>query len=197
MTRGMATGTFLVRKAESPPGNFALSVRDGDSVKHYRIRKQDSGGYFITSGAPFSSLHELVQYDADGLVCALNTPCPRDKPLTKGLAKDVWEIPKESLRLTRKLGTGHFGEVWAGVWNNTTQVAVKKLKAGAMSPTRFLEEASVMKNFRHKHLVQVNFIASVCHTMHASFCIDQLRSLSSVHYIPNFKSVSPYEKSCK
>ena len=200
MTRGMPTGTFLVRKAESAPGNFSLSVRDGDSVKHYRIRKLDSGGYFITSRAPFSSLHELVQHysrDADGLVCALNTPCPNDKPLTNGLAKDAWEIPRESLRLTRKLGAGQFGEVWAGVWNNTTQVAVKTLKAGAMSPTSFLEEASVMKNLRHKHLVQVNFIASVWHTMHASLCKYQLKFLISLHYVPDIKSVSPYEKSCK
>ena len=197
MTRGKPTGTFLVRKAGSAPGNFSLSVKDEDSVKHYLIRKLDSGGYFITSRAPFSSLHELVQHDADGLVCALNTPCPKNKPLTNGLAKDVWEIPRESLRLTRKLGAGHFGEVWAGVWNNATQVAVKTLKPGAMSPTSFLNEASVVKNLRHKHLVQVNFIASVCHTIHRPFCKHRLRLLFSVHYIPSFQSVSPYEKSNK
>jgi len=163
MMKGLPTGTYLIRKAESAPGNFSLSVRDGDSVKHYRIRKLDTGGYFITSRAPFSSLHELVQHyskDADGLVCALSVACPNDKPVTGGLAKDAWEIPRESLRLTRKLGAGQFGEVWAGVWNNTTQVAVKTLRQGTMSPLAFLTEAGIMKNLRHKHLVQLYAICS-------------------------------------
>ena len=168
MMRGLPSGTFLLRKAESAPGNFSLSVRDGDSVKHYRIRKLDTGGYFITSRAPFTSLHELVEHyrrDADGLVCSLSVPCPNDKPLTGGLAKDAWEIPRESLRLTRKLGAGQFGEVWAGVWNNTTQVAVKTLREGTMSPTSFLAEAGVMKSLRHKHLVQVSCLLFYRHCL--------------------------------
>ena len=158
---GMPTGTYLIRKAESAPGNFSLSVRDGESVKHYRIRKMDNGGYFITSRAPFPTLHELVKHyeqEADGLVCKLSIPCANDKPLTGGLAKDAWEIPRESLRLTIKLGAGMFGDVWAGVWNNATQVAVKTLKAGTMAPSAFLAEAAVMKNLRHKHLVQVKYV---------------------------------------
>lgn len=28
--------------------------------------------------------------------------------------KDVWEIPRESLQLIKKLGNGQFGEVWMG-----------------------------------------------------------------------------------
>ncbi|NP_001274717.1 tyrosine-protein kinase STK [Hydra vulgaris] len=163
MVRGLPSGTFLIRKAETAVGNFSLSVRDGDSVKHYRVRKLDTGGYFITTRAPFNSLYELVQHytkDADGLVCALTLPCPKDKPVTGGIAKDAWEIPRESLRLNRKLGAGQFGEVWAGVWNNTTQVAVKTLKPGTMSPASFLDEAGVMKKLRHKHLVQLYAICS-------------------------------------
>lgn len=40
--------------------------------------------------------------------------CPTVKPQTQGLAKDAWEIPRESLRLEVKLGQGCFGEVWMG-----------------------------------------------------------------------------------
>ena len=36
------------------------------------------------------------------------------KPQTQGLARDAWEIPRESLRLDLKLGQGCFGEVWMG-----------------------------------------------------------------------------------
>lgn len=42
--------------------------------------------------------------------------CPTSKPQTQGLAKDAWEIPRESLRLEVKLGQGCFGEVWMGTW---------------------------------------------------------------------------------
>lgn len=28
--------------------------------------------------------------------------------------KDMWEIPRESLHLIKKLGNGQFGEVWMG-----------------------------------------------------------------------------------
>lgn len=51
---------------------------------------------------------------ADGLCYQLTTVCPTVKPQTQGLAKDAWEIPRESLRLEVKLGQGCFGEVWMG-----------------------------------------------------------------------------------
>ena len=43
---------------------------------------------------------------------------------------DKWEIERSSLRFERKLGSGQFGEVWEGLWNNTTPVAIKTLKPG-------------------------------------------------------------------
>ena len=54
-----------------------------------------------------------------------------EKPQTAGLSyKDQWEIPKTSLRLIKKIGHGQFGEVYEGLWNNTTPVAIKTLKSG-------------------------------------------------------------------
>ena len=40
---GGPTGTFLIRDSESQPGNYALSVRYGICVKHYFIKKTDTG----------------------------------------------------------------------------------------------------------------------------------------------------------
>lgn len=51
---------------------------------------------------------------SDGLRYRLTTVCPTVKPQTQGLAKDAWEIPRESLKLEVKLGQGCFGEVWMG-----------------------------------------------------------------------------------
>ena len=56
-----------------------------------------------------------------------------EKPQTVGLSyntKDQWEIPKSSLKLIKKIGHGQFGEVYEGLWNNTTPVAIKTLKPG-------------------------------------------------------------------
>lgn len=56
-----------------------------------------------------------------------------EKPQTAGLSyntNDQWEIPKSSLKLIRRIGHGQFGEVWEGLWNNTTPVAIKTLKPG-------------------------------------------------------------------
>ena len=43
---------------------------------------------------------------------------------------DQWEIDRSSIQLLKRLGSGQFGEVWEGLWNNTTPVAVKTLKPG-------------------------------------------------------------------
>jgi len=43
---------------------------------------------------------------------------------------DQWEIDRKSLKFLKKLGSGQFGEVWEGLWNNTTPVAIKTLKPG-------------------------------------------------------------------
>ncbi|XP_074549397.1 tyrosine-protein kinase yes-like [Halichoeres trimaculatus] len=165
---GNHRGTFLVRESETTKGAYSLSIRDwddtkGDNVKHYKIRKLDSGGYYITTRAQFETLQKLVKHyteHADGLCHRLTTVCPTVKPQTQGLAKDAWEIPRESLRLELKLGQGCFGEVWMGTWNGTTKVAIKTLKPGTMSPEAFLQEAQIMKKLRHDKLVPLYAVVS-------------------------------------
>uniref|UniRef100_A0A8C9TJ85 Tyrosine-protein kinase n=1 Tax=Scleropages formosus TaxID=113540 RepID=A0A8C9TJ85_SCLFO len=161
-------GTFLVRESETTKGAYCLSVLDvsdikGFNVKHYKIRKLDSGGFYITSRAQFSTLQQLVNHYrklADGLCQCLTDVCPVMKPQTQGLSRDAWEIPRSSLRLDVKLGQGCFGEVWMGTWNGTTRVAIKTLKPGTMSPEAFLQEAQIMKKLRHEKLVQLYAVVS-------------------------------------
>ncbi|OXB60261.1 hypothetical protein ASZ78_011081, partial [Callipepla squamata] len=123
LCHGNCRGTFLIRESETTKGAYSLSIRDwdeakGDHVKHYKIRKLDSGGYYITTRAQFDTIQELVQHyieRAAGLCCRLAVPCPKGTPKLADLSvktKDVWEIPRESLQLLQKLGNGQFGEVW-------------------------------------------------------------------------------------
>ncbi|XP_047461066.1 tyrosine-protein kinase Fgr isoform X2 [Mugil cephalus] len=165
---GNQRGTFLIRESETTKGAYSLSIRDwddnkGDHVKHYKIRKLDNGGYYITTRSQFDTVQQLVEHYTgtnDGLCYYLTHACPNSTPLTLGLGRDAWEVPRERLSLQRKLGQGCFGDVWMGMWNGTTKVAVKTLKPGTMSPEAFLEEAQIMKRLRHDKLVQLYAVVS-------------------------------------
>ncbi|XP_068194417.1 tyrosine-protein kinase Lck [Antennarius striatus] len=159
---GNTQGSFLIRESETTPGSYSLSIRDldqntGEGVKHYRIRNMDNGGFYITAKISFNSLRELVQHhsrDSDGLCTKLMKPCQSRVP-QKPWWQDEWEIPRESLKLERKLGAGQFGDVWMGVYNNERRVAIKSLKIGTMSVEAFLTEANMMKNLQHPRLVRL------------------------------------------
>lgn len=162
-------GTFMIRESETAIGTYSLSINDidptkGHLVKHYRIRQLDNGGYYITTRTQFKDLADLIEHymrSADGLCCRLTNACQKNEsPATISIAKDVWEIERESLQLHKKLGAGMFGEVWKGLWNGTTEVAIKTLKQGTMSPEAFLAEAKIMKLLRHEKLVNLYAVVS-------------------------------------
>ncbi|XP_030820410.1 tyrosine-protein kinase Lck isoform X3 [Camarhynchus parvulus] len=67
LASGNTHGSFLIRESETSKGSYSLSVRDldesqGETVKHYKIRNLDNGGFYISPRAPFGSLRELVQH---------------------------------------------------------------------------------------------------------------------------------------
>jgi hypothetical protein len=51
----------------------------------------------------------IFKENADGLCSLLTRPCPRPKPTTTTISKDVWEVPRDSLQFIKKLGHGMFG----------------------------------------------------------------------------------------
>ncbi|XP_051951519.1 tyrosine-protein kinase Blk [Xyrauchen texanus] len=164
---GNKSGSFLVRESETTKGAFSLSVRDsnpeqGDVVKHYKIRALDNGGFYISPSTTFSSLQELVKFysrTADGLCLRLGSPCKIVAP-ERPWAQDEWEIPRETLKMVKKLGAGQFGEVWMGFYKNNQKVAVKTLKEGTMEPEAFLQEANLMKQLQHERLVKLHAVVT-------------------------------------
>lgn len=74
--------------------------------------------------------------------------------------RDKWEINRSEIQLIRKLGRGNFGEVYYGKWRNNIEVAVKTLREGTMSTQAFLQEAAIMKKFRHNRLVALYAVCS-------------------------------------
>ncbi|KAE9416183.1 hypothetical protein Angca_007733 [Angiostrongylus cantonensis] len=155
---GNQHGSFMVRESESRQNDLSLSVREEDCIKHYRVRRLDQGGYFITRRRPFNTLLDLIAHytkSADGLCVQLDKACVKcDAPQTFTFTHDdQWEIDRRSVIFTKQIGSGQFGEVWEGRWNGTVPVAVKKLKSGAADPNDFLTEAQIMKKLRHPKLL--------------------------------------------
>ncbi|KAF7646879.1 hypothetical protein LDENG_00180990 [Lucifuga dentata] len=166
LTGGNEHGAFLVRNCESQRGELSLSVLDMQVVKHYRLIRLENGHYYVSKTRIFENVKKLVEHyssQADGLCACLGEPCRKiEAPQTQGLShKDQWEIDRKSIQLLRKLGAGQFGEVYEGMWNNTTPVAVKTLKPGTMDPKDFLREAQMMKTLRHPKLIQLYAVCSM------------------------------------
>ena len=160
-------GSFLIRESESVPNTYALSLRETNTVRHYKIKRLDSGGFFISKSREFESLQSMVAFyldEPEGLCCKLVAPCKKiEVPQTVGISHnlaDKWEIDRNALTFKTRLGAGNFGEVWEGLWNKRTKVAIKTLKEGTMQPGKFLEEAEIMKKLIHPKLVQLFAVCS-------------------------------------
>ena len=65
------SGTFLVRTSSSQKNSLSLSLRDGDGIKHYRIRRLDDGCYYIASRCTFQTLKVSQQLSLWGYTCLL------------------------------------------------------------------------------------------------------------------------------
>ena len=155
-------GSYLVRDSETDPGDYSLSVRDRERVRHYKIKQLSNGTFFVTRRVTFETIKDLVTYyqqQADGLCVNLTHPCTlSEKPKTAGLsrqAKEEWEIDRRQISLVRELMNSEFSEVFEGLWNGTTSVTVKVRKPQTMSAHDFLQTATLMKKLRHHKLVQL------------------------------------------
>ncbi|XP_065197973.1 tyrosine-protein kinase ABL1-like isoform X2 [Sycon ciliatum] len=155
-------GSYLLRESESIPGQHSISLRYEGRVYHYRINNdQAAKTYYITQEAQFFTLPELVQHHStnpDGLTTTLKYPAPKkDAPPVFGLPDvDRWEIGRTDIEMGQKLGGGQYGEVYKAHWKSFNRVvAVKTFKEDTMQADEFLKEASVMKQVKHKNLVQL------------------------------------------
>ncbi|CAM9428989.1 unnamed protein product [Lampetra planeri] len=162
LLKGNTNGSFLIRESETVKDSYSLSIRDEHMVKHYKIRRMDNGGVYISTRNVFQSLHELVNHYQStnaGLCQRLTDPCRSVTP-AQPFEHNTWEIDRRDLKDIAKLGSGQFGEVWLALYKQNMKVAVKKLREGSMSCEAFLGEANIMKTLRHERLVQLYAVVS-------------------------------------
>ena len=172
-------GSYLIRESESIPGTYSLSVRDIDTIKHYRIWCTNDGRFYITPLTQFSVLQDLVAYYADGLCVTLKNPCVitkldflgqtvgddlknPSKLIHSEQTIDEWQIDRNGIRVFRTLMSSEYTEVLEGLWNGTTPVAVKTLKPQpVIDVDSFLEAANLLKKLRHPNIVQLYGLCSM------------------------------------
>ncbi|XP_023933650.1 focal adhesion kinase 1 isoform X1 [Lingula anatina] len=134
--------SFWKRKDDSLPKTPRHSVRRTSS------RKGNSG-----PGSPsdFSDYAEIVEEDDD-----YSTPG----------SKEDWEISRDHFDLGEILGEGQFGDVHKGKYkdkdNQVIPVAIKtcKIDNEDCMAEKFLEEAYIMQQFDHPHIVKLIGICS-------------------------------------
>ena len=100
--------------------------------------------------------------ESDGLCCRLTVICPNlgKHSVPHKNNADEWEIDRQTIRLMRRIGDGKSGEVWEGVWNGTTSVAVKTPKPGKITIQDFLIEAQILKKLHHVKIIQLYAVCS-------------------------------------
>uniref|UniRef100_A0A8C0BWF4 Tyrosine-protein kinase n=1 Tax=Buteo japonicus TaxID=224669 RepID=A0A8C0BWF4_9AVES len=159
-------GSFVVRDS-SQQGLLTLSMysrakgsHSGD-IRHYQIKKNHSGQYYVAENYLFSSVPELIEYhqhNAAGLITRLRHPVGSAGCLssaTAALSYEEWELNPSELTFMKEVGRGQFGVVQLGKWKATIKVAIKTINEGAMSEDDFIEEAKVMMKLSHPKLVQL------------------------------------------
>ncbi|XP_021066402.1 tyrosine-protein kinase TXK isoform X1 [Mus pahari] len=159
-------GAFIVRDSRHL-GSYTISVftrarrHTQSSIKHYQIKKNDSGQWYLTERHFFPSVPELIQYhqyNAAGLISRLRYPVGllgSCLPATSGFSYEKWEIDSSELAFVKEIGSGQFGVVHLGEWRAHIPVAIKAINEGSMSEEDFIEEAKVMMKLSHSRLVQL------------------------------------------
>ena len=179
-------GSFLIRKSGNRPRECTLSLRNLKEVKHFKINKLDDESLCLTPKETFKSINELVaHYNRQSLPMAkyqnikLKSVClpqPYRVDLSRGVSKS-WETSRESIHLIKKIGTGAFSEVWEGIWNNNTRVAVKKLKTGTASTDKLHKEVELLKQLSHPKIIQ---LYAVCTKEEPIYIITELMKHGSL-----------------
>ncbi|XP_008285866.1 tyrosine-protein kinase Srms [Stegastes partitus] len=155
-----------------------LKSRSEGKVYHFRIQRSSIGAYFVSDKVSFGTLGELVSYyqkNPRSLGVPLEEPCAQQREL---FDMEPWERPREEFKLTKKLGEGHFGQVWEAVWSaESKKVAIKMLKQEDTKQDEFVKEVQALKSLHHPKLIQ---LLAMCSRGEPVYIVTELMSKGSL-----------------
>ena len=121
---------------------------------HYRVHQKDDI-FSIVERNTFKTLQDLVFHYSQNHTGVLCTCLRHPYQVPRG--DD--EVPRSSVKLTHKICSGKFGDIWHGV-KGGTYVAVKVLASGSPNKAEFLHEAAVLAQLSHTNIVRCEGICS-------------------------------------
>lgn len=66
MSQGAPPGSFIVRRSESQPGNYAVTVvEEGPSIQSYKVTDLGLGQVGVSTGQAFASLEYMLEFYYD------------------------------------------------------------------------------------------------------------------------------------
>ena len=130
------------------------------------------------TAATFNTVQELVLHYIQQQQQSMGPhmhPCSHpEKPRTMGLSKEAhmnWDIDQDQIVLKDKLGDGQFAEEWGGLWNGTTNIAVKIVKPGFILNPKHLSTLQQMRNLKHPKVIQ---LYGVCTKGEPAYIINEI-----------------------
>ncbi|XP_072756276.1 proto-oncogene tyrosine-protein kinase ROS-like isoform X2 [Anoplolepis gracilipes] len=106
-------------------------------------------------------------------------------------------IKTQQITLIKFIGSGAFGKVYQGIVKNlegldTTPVAIKRLRNNASEQERkkFLDEAKIMSQFRHKHVLR---LLGICLDGDSPLLILELMEADLLEYLKEIRTLQPSE----
>ncbi|XP_051788823.1 protein-tyrosine kinase 6-like [Erpetoichthys calabaricus] len=180
---GGSNGVFLMRISEREQGNYVISVKCNNVVKHFKILQTENDAFYLNVKHQFQTLVEIVEfYKNNSLIdgIRLTEPCKKSEPVLWDLSThtvDSWRRPKEEFTVVKKLGTGNFGDVYLSYYNNKIKVAIKILKKETVKYKDFDLETKTMKNLHHKYLIT---LYATCITEDSYYIVTELMAKGSL-----------------
>ena len=94
---------------------------------------------------------------------------------------EAWEIARTEMRLTRQLGSGEFGTVWASLWKEKVEAAVKTFRSDKISISKLFKEVmKISELYSHPNLVRVYGVCSIGEPI---YLVTELMKESLVDYL--------------
>lgn len=99
----------------------------------------------------------------------------------------------KNIHIEKKIGVGNFGEVYKGIWNQATPVALKKLKSDDIGFSEFEQEAQVLSSINN-HINVVRFLGYYVGESSELYMVTEFLSDGSLDSILEAKQLPCFHK---